>query len=60
MGEQVYESNDEICSYLVPVELVREMAQQGLLTETGMEMTALDDVAEGSVIVVVRMAEVQP
>ena len=60
MGEQVYEANDEICSYLVPVELVREMAQQGLLTETGMEMTALDDVAEGSVIVVVRMAEVQP
>ena len=60
MGEQVYESNDESCSYLVPVELVREMAQQGLLTETGMEMTALDDVAEGSVIVVVRMAEVQP
>ena len=44
----------------MPVELVREMAQQGLLTETGMEMTALDDVAEGSVIVVVRMAEVQP
>ena len=60
MGEQVYEANDESCSYLVPVELVREMAQQGLLTETGMEMTALDDVAEGSVIVVVRMAEVQP
>ncbi len=60
MGEPVYEANDEICSYLVPVELVREMAQQGLLTETGMEMTALDDVAEGSVIVVVRMAEVQP
>ena len=60
MGEQVCESNDEICSYLVPVELVREMAQQGLLTETGMEMIALDDVAEGSVIVVVRMAEVQP
>ena len=60
MGEQVYEANDEICSYLVPVELVREMAQQGLLTETGMEMTALDDVAEGSVIVVVRLAEVQP
>ncbi|MDD5807636.1 MAG: hypothetical protein PUC93_00985, partial [Oscillospiraceae bacterium] len=60
MGEQVYEANDESCSYLVPVELVREMAQQGLLTETGMEMTALDDVAEGSVVVVVRMAEVQP
>ena len=60
MGEQVYEANDEICSYLTPVELVREMEQQGLLTETGLEMTALDDVAEGSVIVVVRMAEVQP
>ena len=60
MGEQVYEANDEICSYLAPVELVREMEQQGLLTETGLEMTALDDVAEGSVIVVVRMAEVQP
>lgn len=44
----------------MPVELVREMEQQGLLTETGLEMTALDDVAEGSVIVVVRMAEVQP
>lgn len=61
MGDQIYEANDTICSYLVPVELLREMAEQGLLTETGMEETAPDDIAEGSVIVVVRMTEeVQP
>lgn len=61
MGDQVYEANDTICSYLVPVELLHEMAQQGLLTETGTEEAAPDDITEGSVIVVVRMAEgVQP
>lgn len=61
MGDQVYDANERICSYLVPVELLHDMAQQGLLTETGAEEAAPDDIAEGSVIVVVRMAEeVQP
>lgn len=61
LGEQIYEANDTVCSYLVPAELLHEMAEQGLLTETGREQTAPDAVAEGSVIVVVRMAEeVQP